>query len=605
MSCTSGTGTDRQVAVEGERGPLAIKAPSDPRPTELLSELSTHRSDKPVRRFRLVASVAIVLAAVPYGWVLWDLWSGGIAPFRTNGPGSVYDVQARAILHGHLWLPNGSIGLEAFISGRRTYTYFGLFPSLLRIPILLVTHSLDGRLTALSIGASWLVTALFASLLLWRIRVVVRGDAPLGWSETVSYGILLASLLVGSVLVYLASQPNIYSEDLAWSVALCCGSLFALLGVVERPSWGRVVTAGVLVLLTNLNRATTGYACVLGTVLIAAWFALGRAGQERRRWALPVLLAGLVPMAAGCAVDLAKFGLPFGVPASKQLIYKAFEFNRINGGRYFSVRFLPSTLQAYLTPGNLRLSTVFPYLTLPDDPTHNIAHTMLFARSPTASVPASMPLLFGAGIWGVVTTFGRHRPTVFRSLRILLIVAATSAGAVMIFGWILERFVADFMPLLVLASLLGMVDIWQRLDGRRRAARILALVLVGIAALFGFAASLGIAVTPQLGWTQTQVDHYVQAERTLSDLTGHPLGHDVVRGNHFPSSAPMGELFVMDNCKGLYIADKAVPNVFYIPSSIWLPVERAPHTPLCRSLVAGSIRASLRTPNPVLQRGQT
>jgi hypothetical protein len=567
--------------------------------------LSTHLSDEPVRRFQLVAFVAIVLAAVPYGWVLLDLWSGGIAPFRTNGPGSVYDVQARAILHGHLWLPNGSIGLEAFVSGRRTYTYFGLFPSLLRIPILLVTHSLDGRLTALSIGASWLVTALFAALLLWRVRIVVRGDGPLGWAETVSYGILLASLLVGSVLVFLASQPNIYSEDLAWSVALCCGSLFAILGVIEQPSWGRVATTGVLVLLTNLNRATTGYACVLGTVLFAAWFALGRAGPERRRWALPLLLAGLVPLAAGSAVDLAKFGLPFGVPASKQLIYKAFEFSRINGGRYFSIRFLPSTLQAYLTPGNLRLSSVFPYLTLPDDPTHNIAHTVLFSRAPTASVPASMPLLFGTGLWGVITTFGPGRPTLVRSLRILLVAAAASAGAVMIFGWILERFVADFMPLLVLAGMLGMVDIWRRLDGKRRAARILALVLIGIAALFGFVASVGLAVTPQLNWTQTEVEHYVQAEQTLSDLTGHPLQHDVVQGSHFPTRAPMGELFVMGKCKGLYIADKAVPIVFYIPSSIWLPVERAPHTPLCHSLVAASTGGSLRTPSSDPPRGRT
>ena len=52
----------------------------------------------------------------------------------------------------------------------------------------------------------------------------------------------------------------------------------------------------------------------------AAWFALGWAGSERRRWAVPVLLAGLVPLVVGCAIDLAKFNQLFGFPASEQLL---------------------------------------------------------------------------------------------------------------------------------------------------------------------------------------------------------------------------------------------------------------------------------------------
>src|SRR6202035_5800965 len=101
----------------------------------------------------------------------------------------------------------------AFIHDGRTYTYFGLLPSLIRIPVLLFTHSFDGRLSAPSLMLSWLVTALFAALLLWRVRIVVRGDAPLGWAETMSYGVLLFSILAGSVLVFLASTPDAYSED--------------------------------------------------------------------------------------------------------------------------------------------------------------------------------------------------------------------------------------------------------------------------------------------------------------------------------------------------------------------------------------------------------
>lgn len=560
----------------------APEAPPDPPPAHKVTRRNLHR-------FRLVALVTIVAASIPYLWVLWVLWGNTVNPLRVweskSVPGSViYDVQARAMLHGHLSLPNGSIGEEAFLHHGRTYTYFGILPSLIRMPVLLVTHSFDGRLTGLSLLASWMVTALFATMLLWRLRVVIRGEAPLGWAESLSYGALVFSILAGSVLVSLASTPNAYCEDEAWGVALACGSLFALLGVVERPSWGRVTACGLLVLLTNLNRATTGYACIIGTLLIAAWFFLGRAGPDRRRWALPVLGAALIPLVVGCAIDYAKFDVFFGFPASEQVLYRVYGFSHINGGKHFSLHFLPATLQAYLSPGNLRFTPVFPYLTFPELSTHLVAHTRLFNRGSTSSVPASMPLLSGLGLWGTLTTFGPGRPMVVRSLRILIVTAAATVGAMLIYGTVYERFLADFMPLLIVASSIGMVDIWRRLDGRRRPTRILVPAGIAVLALFGFVANMGIAIAPQQGWDQVQTDHYVETAQTLSNLTGHPLQGQVVRAESLPSQAPIGQLLIRGDCDELYISD-GEGSAFPFPADVWLPVERSPDTPLCRALI--------------------
>ena len=505
----------------------------------------------------------------------------------------IYDVQARALLHGHLSLPYGSIGDEAFIHHGRTYTYFGILPSLIRMPILLVSHSFDGRLTGLSLLASWMVTALFATMLLWRLRIVVRGDAPLGWAESLSYGALVFSILAGSVLVSLASTPNAYCEDEAWGVALACGSLFALLGVVERPSWSRVTACGLLVLLTNLNRATTGYACIIGTLLVAVWFFLGRAGPERRQWALPVLGAALIPLIVGCAIDYAKFDVLFGFPASEQVLYQVYGFSHINRGKHFSVRFLPATLQGYLSPGNLRFTPVFPYVTFPELSTQLVAHTRLFNRGSTSSLPASMPLLFGLGLWGTITTFGPRRPMVIRSLRILILTAAATAGAMLIYGTVYERFLADFMPLLILASSIGMVDVWHRLDGRRRPPRILIPAGIAVLALFGFVANIGIAIAPQQGWDRTQTDHYVQTAQTLSNITGHPLQGQVLRAENMSSRAPIGQLLIRNDCDELYISD-GEGSAFPYPANVWLPVERSPDTPLCRALIRTATNAAPR-----------
>jgi hypothetical protein len=501
-------------------------------------------------------------------------------------------VQARALLHGHLSLPPGSIGWEAFVHNGRTYTYFGIFPSLLRIPVFLFTHSLDGRVTALSTLVSWLVTAIFGTLLIWRVRIVTRGDAPLGWAEATSYGILIFSILAGSVLVSLASTINVYGEDEAWSIALACGSFFALVGVVERPSWGRVTTCGVLILLTNLNRGTTGYACVLATILIAVWFALGRAGPERKRWAVPVLLAGLVALLVGCAIDVARFSVPFGYPVSEQLLYQVFGFSKINGGHFFSLNFLPATLYSYLSPTNLRITPVFPYLALPALLSHPIAHTSLFNSGNTSSVPASMPLLFGLGVWGAATVLGRHRPMIVRSFRILIVAAAASAGAMLIYGAIYERFLGDFMPLLILTSAIGLSDIWCRLDHKPRSVQLL-LPSLSVVALFGFVANMGIAIVPQGGWSQTQLAHYVQTVRDVGDITGdRQLSGYLIRANSLPAIAPMDQVFIEGRCRALYIADQAVPNGINNP---WLQIERAPHTPLCDSLISRTRDVSLAT----------
>ena len=187
--------------------------------SELLGPRARSNLSDSKRRFTMAVLVGLAVAAVPYLWVLFDLWNGSFDLLRTaesNGYASnFYDLQARAIFHGHLYAAGDAFGGETFLRAGHTYTYFGLFPSLLRMPVLALTHSLDGRLTALSMLLAWLVTALFSSLLIWRVRPLIRGNAVMGRAEAASYGVLLATIMGGSVLVYLASDPWVFSEDLA------------------------------------------------------------------------------------------------------------------------------------------------------------------------------------------------------------------------------------------------------------------------------------------------------------------------------------------------------------------------------------------------------
>lgn len=100
------------------------------------------------RRFVIAATAGTAVVLVPYLYILWDLLTGTVDPFRSVSPSNFYDLQAQAIIHGHLSVPRGALGIEGFIHDGRTYTYFGLLPSLLRIPLLLVVPHTAGHLTA-------------------------------------------------------------------------------------------------------------------------------------------------------------------------------------------------------------------------------------------------------------------------------------------------------------------------------------------------------------------------------------------------------------------------------------------------------------------------
>jgi hypothetical protein len=532
------------------------------------------------RRFTFAALIAIALTAVPFVWILWVLW-GPVNPGRPSVyQDNFYDLQARAMFHGHLSLANGALGIEGFVHDGRTYTYFGLFPSIIRMPVLLVTSSLDGRLTPTYMLLAWLLTGLFTSLLLWRVRFLVRGEAAMGRLEASAFGILIATIMGGTIWMLLASTPFVFNEDIAWSICLTVGSIFALLGVIERPTWGRVISSGVLILCANLDRATTGWACALGAGLVAVWFLMGFGGHANRRWFLPVLGAGLVPLVVGCAVNYSKFGVWFGVSNLDQVWTHVNAYRRkflaANHNAEEGTIFVPTNIVAYFRPDGLRFTSVFPFVTLPGSPPSALGGVLFDRLYRTASLPASSPLLVLLSIWGFVTAFRPHSIGSVAKARLLLLAAGSAGAALLLWGYISPRYLGDYVPFLVLASAIAVADIFRRLEGRRRSVRTGVITAIALLALFSIIANIGIAIVPSEEWDTSQVLSFVEAQKTISDFTGHPLAANVVRGNALPPWGAAGQLYVIGNCNGMYISNGE--KYYTVPSeqftrTTWMTVE--------------------------------
>ncbi len=490
-----------------------------------------------------------------------------------------YDLQARAMFHGHFNIAPGNMGIEAFVHDGKQYTYFGIFPSLLRMPILLVTSSLDRKLTAPSILLAWMMTALASSLMLWRLRILMRGEAIVGRAEAASYGALLATIMGGSVILYLSATPFVYNEDFAWSVPLMLGSLYALLGVMERPTWRGVLASGVLVLFANMNRTPAGYACVVVAFMVAGWFALGRKGTENRRWAVPLVAVAVIPFLVSCAVTYAKFGIPIGLPMADQVWATVNahrrDFLAANGGKAFSFAFLPSTLWAYLEPFGLHLTSLFPFITPPTAPAAWRAGAVMDQTYPTASIPATMPLLFLLSCWGVFSAFRRKTVGQIRLSRIIVFGAALSTAGVLLWGYISERYMADFMPLLIVASAIGLIDIWRRVADRPRRVRRRVLAVTVVLAAYCVVANLAIASGPLPQWTAVQNHRFVSAEKALSLDS---LASTVWHRSSLPHWAPAGQLIAVNGCTGLYMSSgntlKDVPGQ-QIEHYTWQPIEQS------------------------------
>jgi hypothetical protein len=551
----------------------------------------------------------MVAVTIPYLWILWDLWNPGPSFLRPVSPDFFYDMQARAMFHGHFYLPTGALGIEAFNHDGRQYTYFGIFPSLLRMPVLLVTSRLDGRLTAPSMLISWVVTGVFSSLMLWRLRILVRGQALLGRAEAAAYGLFVATIAGGSVLIYLSATPFVYNEDFAWSVALTTGSLFTLLGVLERPTWRRVVACGVLVLLTNLDRTPAGYACVIGAGLVAIWFGMGRGGSSNRRWMVPMLGVAFVGFAASCAVTYAKFGLPVGLPMADQVWAQVNAHRRYflaaNGGKAFSFAFLPSTLVAYLQPFGIHVTGVFPFITIPTAPAASYGGAVLDQVYPTASVPPTMPLLFLLTCWGVVAAF-RPRPAGRLALaRIPLFTAAAGIAGVLLWGYIATRYMGDFMPLLIMGGAVGMIDLWRRLEGRSLRARRFGLGAVVVLAAFSLVANMAIAIEPSTQWNSAELVNYTNVQKALSLQN---LASTVHHGATLPYWAPAGELYIVGNCSGLYYSTGEtyadVPGQ-QLMHWTWLPVEQGPGIIHTIDVTFNEPQRDVVPPVPILNFGKT
>ena len=517
-----------------------------------------HASDD-VRRYVRAVTVAGVTVTVPYLLVLWDL---GLHVFRTAIPtgffSNFYDLQARAFLDGRLAVPRGSLGIEAFVVDGRELMYFPPGPALLRMPLLALTDRFDGRLTALSLLAAWVTTIVLVAALLWRVRVLLRPGAPLGRLEAAGYGVLVAASTGGSVVLFLASLPWVYHEAYAWAIPMAIGTAHCLIGAVVRPRPRAFLATGAFTLGAVLCRTTAGWACAGAVLAAALWLALRAPATARRRNAL-LLLAGIVPLAVGVAINWAKFHHPYLFPLEDQL-WTSVSDHRVealeaNGGDLINLNILPSTVVNYFRPDGIRFISLFPFVTLPGEVAHSFGGGFLDQTYRTGSVPMFMPALFVLAVWGVVAAFRRgDRGPQRAALRLALLGVLAIPGGIMFYGYISYRYTSEFVPLLVVGSAVGVADVARRLGGRSLRLQGASFAALVVLAVFSVAANTAVAFTTSRTTSPgPRLRDYVIYQEKISSLMGDPIDAHVRMSDELPPVGPADQLRIIGQCRSWHI----------------------------------------------------
>ncbi len=510
-------------------------------------ESGARREDR--RRFFIAGAIAAGLAILAFLLVLLDghptLFHLGEPPTDLSGQlGQFYDAQAHSLLQGHWQVPSHIMGIEGFHMDDGTYMYFGPWPAVLRMPVAALTSSFDNRLTQVSMLLAYIVALTFTVRLAWRVRSMTMGDAPVSLLEAGTVGAFVFVVGTGSVLMYLAGSLVVFQEALFWGVAWAIGAFEQVIAYTATLRARYLVFASLLTLLALYSRAALGAGplIALGLLLLVALLGRGRGvfgiadGRGLRRLAVPLLVAVLIPAAAYIGLNMLKFGTPFSLPFDRQLAAIFSDTHRgvlnRNGGSLVGLQFVPTTVFQYFRPDSLQLTGSFPWVTFPD-PATIIGSVRFDQVMPASSATTSMPLLTILGLVGLVgVAWGaRTRVRNLAPMRAPVLGAAAACVVTVAFGFIAQRYLADFVPLLVLLGLAGLYLLISWTRARPRATWVkVAWGGAAVLAALSIWISTGLTIVWQKGWDQS-----------------------IIQRDTFPTrTGDLGSALIIGHCDGLF-----------------------------------------------------
>ncbi len=429
------------------------------------------------RRLRVFSACALLLMALlVMAFTTEGTWN--LTHERDDGgySGRFFTAQAEAIVRGHLDVNPKDIQGECWLRDGLCYGYFGITPSLIRMPLLGIIHykRIRSSLVPVFLGAAILLAYWAALRLLARSldHAVEAGASPAAASAYFVAGAL--ALGPGGSLIFL-TRPAVFEEAAAWGVG------FFLLALDRVWAWRRsrsprTLVAAIVFAVAAANARPTEVTAsfVLGLVVaaLAQWTDAGRtlAVRRGRVFALAACLS-LLPFLTASTVFWLKFRTPLPDLQLNEQVPEAPHWREIlnrNGEVTRGLKFAPTELVAYLLPRPMTWRGAWPYVDF-HHPPEDIRWLWPLGSGQAyierfASLPSTMPLswivVLTVGLWlvfgarGALGVPGFSREEWLFATGVLSSAVATIVLTVTTVG-IVNRYLSDFFAMSVVGLALG------------------------------------------------------------------------------------------------------------------------------------------------------
>jgi hypothetical protein len=446
------------------------------------------RSWRKVWRDHVYILPSIFLSLIVCAWfVTWGDWKF----FEPEGFCGFYDAQALSMLDGRFDVPPAAIGDEAFIFHGKAYGYYGIGPSILRIPLVLAFENMDGRWSRMMMFIGCAINLFCAYRI---VRLIRKEPAVTSRTQRLLHSLFIICAGIGSTNIFLAGRSFTYHEAIMWGGAFSLLFAWTILKYLAQPSYGRLALAGLFAFMAFHCRPTVGTGAILAMSVIGAilaWRALTHSRATQSLFALKIiarpgrhaLLAAFMVMmtlATYLGVNYAKFRTFNGIPLQYYAWYHAIPIRmKITGGKQLHLENIPTGIATYFGIHGLSFTHAFPWVS----PVHEAS----IVGSPAIDVvenfstyPVSMPALSLLAVSGCAVLL-RGSTGMIRRARLPALTLLLGGGIILATVGITERYLHDLYPALIMVAAVGVSRMESDKHALAKTGVIAMLTLISIA----------------------------------------------------------------------------------------------------------------------------
>lgn len=271
------------------------------------------KSDSGVRRdgHRNQIAIAFIVTAFASLYYLALLTDGDWNLFGTELCALVFNDMLAHLLRGDVTLDPAIIRGEAYVREGRTFAYWGIFPALLRLPLVPFDALYELQVARLS---CWAAIAVLATSLVATLALVYRRAAPTAGRTLLFHLLVVVTLFAGTIVTNLGSA-YVYNEPVFWAVALSVAFNYLVLKrVLAGAPWQSrdlIILAGLAGLALNCRVLEgIGLYLALGWIMFLILFGGDwTVAAGLRRIVAPAIILGLFVAICG-TVNYLRWGSP-------------------------------------------------------------------------------------------------------------------------------------------------------------------------------------------------------------------------------------------------------------------------------------------------------